>query len=198
MEDYTVGMTGTEKAPLPAPGTPASAALAALSGGMPSMVFGAPAPGPGRSLGELSRVLMLLNMVKPEELGGMSADEFSDILLDVREECAKYGKVLKVVVPRPPADGQAAPEAAKLPAEDGDGLLALTCARHDVLAHEGICADGRFGKGVGRIFVLFDSLSGAQAAQAVLHGRSFNENRVEATYYKEELFNAGTLDAPLP
>jgi splicing factor U2AF subunit len=46
-----------------------------------------------------SRVLILLNMVTGDDL--MDADEYDDILQDVKEECDKYGKVLDLQIPRP-------------------------------------------------------------------------------------------------
>lgn len=47
---------------------------------------------------ELSSVLLFLNMVTPEELE--DDEEFEDILLDVKEECEKYGEILEIKVPR--------------------------------------------------------------------------------------------------
>ena len=46
-----------------------------------------------------SRVLLLLNMVTGDDL--MDADEYDDILQDVKDECDKFGKVLDMQVPRP-------------------------------------------------------------------------------------------------
>ena len=46
-----------------------------------------------------SRVLLLLNMVTGDDL--MDADEYDDILQDVKEECDRYGKVLDLQIPRP-------------------------------------------------------------------------------------------------
>ena len=47
----------------------------------------------------LSRVLVLLNMVTGDDL--MDADEYDDILQDVKEECDRFGKVLDLQIPRP-------------------------------------------------------------------------------------------------
>jgi len=46
-----------------------------------------------------SRVLLLLNIVTGEDL--MDADEYDDILQDVKEECDRFGKVLDLQIPRP-------------------------------------------------------------------------------------------------
>jgi len=49
--------------------------------------------------GDPTEVLCMLNMVLPEEL--TEDDEYEDILEDIREECAKYGTVKSVEIPRP-------------------------------------------------------------------------------------------------
>jgi splicing factor U2AF subunit len=46
-----------------------------------------------------SHVLLLLNMVTGDDL--MDADEYDDILQDVKEECDRFGKVLDLQIPRP-------------------------------------------------------------------------------------------------
>jgi len=52
-----------------------------------------------------TRVLVLSNMVTPEEL--VDDEEFEDIVADVRNECAKFGTVKAVVIPRgPPGVGK--------------------------------------------------------------------------------------------
>jgi len=49
--------------------------------------------------GTPTEVLCLLNMVMAEEL--TDEEEYDDILEDIREECAKYGTVKSVEIPRP-------------------------------------------------------------------------------------------------
>ncbi|KAI7118815.1 hypothetical protein KC352_g33471 [Hortaea werneckii] len=48
---------------------------------------------------EAGRVICLMNMITPEEL--MDANEADEILDDVKDECAKYGTMLDVKMPRP-------------------------------------------------------------------------------------------------
>ncbi|KAI6792329.1 hypothetical protein KC363_g6388 [Hortaea werneckii] len=48
---------------------------------------------------EAGRVICLMNMITPEEL--MDANEADEILDDVKDECAKYGNMLDVKMPRP-------------------------------------------------------------------------------------------------
>ena len=45
-----------------------------------------------------TNVVLLKNMVTLEELRDDS--EYQDIMLDVKDECSKFGPVLKVVIPR--------------------------------------------------------------------------------------------------
>mmetsp|Transcript_16058 Transcript_16058/g.28845 ORF Transcript_16058/g.28845 Transcript_16058/m.28845 type:complete len:428 (+) Transcript_16058:1-1284(+) len=46
-----------------------------------------------------TNVLVLLNMVTREEL--KDAEEYNDILVDIEEECNKFGTLKKVLIPRP-------------------------------------------------------------------------------------------------
>lgn len=50
-----------------------------------------------------SRILKLLNMVSRDDLS--SNEEYNDILLDIREECRLFGKLLRIFVPRPSWSG---------------------------------------------------------------------------------------------
>merc|ERR1719223_581886 len=49
-----------------------------------------------------TNVLSLLNMVEPDEL--RDDEEYEDILVDIREECQKYGKINSIEIPRPRDD----------------------------------------------------------------------------------------------
>ncbi|XP_030566464.1 splicing factor U2AF 50 kDa subunit [Drosophila novamexicana] len=49
-----------------------------------------------------TEVLCLLNMVLPSEL--LDNDEYEDIRTDIKQECAKYGKVKSLKIPRPIGD----------------------------------------------------------------------------------------------
>lgn len=84
------GATGSNTMPLgqyghAAPGAPPLPTEAPVS-------FGAP-----------SRVVCLENMVLPEEL--MTDTDYREILEDITSECGKYGALVQVVIPRPPAPG---------------------------------------------------------------------------------------------
>lgn len=70
---------------------PSHAALQAITMaglGIPSIPLGTP-----------SRVVILLNMVTPEELE--DEEEYADIVDDIKSECERFGRVISIVVPRP-------------------------------------------------------------------------------------------------
>lgn len=50
-------------------------------------------------LGTPSRVVVLLNMVTPEELE--DEEEYADIVDDIKSECERFGRVVSIVLPRP-------------------------------------------------------------------------------------------------
>ena len=51
-------------------------------------------------------------VVNPDELS--NDEDYEEILEDMREECAKYGSLTNVVIPRPPAPGATAPGVGKV------------------------------------------------------------------------------------
>ena len=53
---------------------------------------------PPRDVMQPTRVLLLLNCVAPHELE--DEEEYEATLEDLRDECQKYGKVLRLVTPR--------------------------------------------------------------------------------------------------
>ncbi|DBA04481.1 TPA: hypothetical protein N0F65_010077 [Lagenidium giganteum] len=54
---------------------------------------------PSIPLGNPSRVVVLLNMVTPEELE--DDEEYNDIVDDIKSECERFGQVNSIVLPRP-------------------------------------------------------------------------------------------------
>lgn len=111
-----------------------------------------------------TEVLVLVNMVTEEEL--KVDEDFEDIVVDVREECEKYGELLEVVIPRPSGDGP-------------DNKLS-----------GGRDSGPRIGIAVGRIFARFATVEGCVQAKLALDGRTFNSNRVTASFYDLAKFQA--------
>lgn len=106
-----------------------------------------------------ARILLMLNMVVPEEL--IDDGEYADILEDVKEECGKYGPVDDLRIPRP---------VKKDKAKWGETSLdPLAAQRIDEAA------------GVGRVYVKFSDSEGAKRALKALAGRSFAGRSIIAT-----------------
>ncbi|KAI8996555.1 hypothetical protein BD414DRAFT_505936 [Trametes punicea] len=132
------------------------------------------------------RILLMLNMVVPEELADDS--EYADIYEDVKEECEKYGTVEDLRIPRPVKKDNKAKWG-----ESGRDA-ALAAQRADEAA------------GVGRVYVKYHEPRAAAAALKALAGRSFAGRSIIATLLADDanttpplnLIFAPQPDAPPP
>lgn len=126
-------------------------------------------PKPILPAGDLSqsdaRILLMLNMVTPEDLH--DDQEYADIFEDIKEECSNFGAVEDLRIPRPvkrdkmrwaPGDQQAQTDA------------------H--LQEEAM--------GVGRVYVKFRNVDAAKMALKSLAGRSFAGRSIIATLLAED------------
>ena len=86
---------------------PAPNPHAALFQGLQGLAQGAPGTGLAQAPQgpPPSRAIALENMLTVEDVAG---DEYDDIVLDIKEECEKFGQVLKVDIPKPPPGGATA------------------------------------------------------------------------------------------
>jgi splicing factor U2AF subunit len=144
-------------------------ALALLGPGLggpaprPIMPAGDPAAGPDAG----ARILMMLNMVTPEDLADDT--EYGDLLDDVRDECAKFGPLVELRIPRPVRRDRA---------RWGPGgppqMSAVEAQRADEAA------------GVGRVYVRYEDPSGAAGALQALAGRSFGGRSIIATLLADD------------
>lgn len=145
----------------PAPGAPAAPSAttdtAPAAPTAASTVDAAPTP-----------VLLLEQMVSPSDLTDDS--EFDDLLLDIQEECEKFGRVRRLVIPRPLITTSSASTTNSAPSTDSGPRVADDA-------------------GVGRIFVEFETTSSAVDARQKLHGRRFNASTVVATFYDQDKFD---------
>ncbi|OJT01877.1 Splicing factor U2AF 65 kDa subunit [Trametes pubescens] len=130
------------------------------------------------------RILLMLNMVVPEELS--DDQEYGDLYEDVKEECEKYGTVEDLRIPRP---------VKKDKAKWGEGReSAIAAQRADEAA------------GVGRVYVKFHDPRAAASALKALAGRSFAGRSIIATLLTDDanttpplnLIFAPQPDAPPP
>jgi len=81
-------------------------------------------------------------MVKPSDLE--DAQEYDDVVADIREECSSYGNLMRIVVPK-----MGEPNA-------------------------------------GKVYLEYAEMEHAQAAQGALNGRSFDSNKIQATFCEED------------
>lgn len=85
----------------PSPAPAAAPSMAALAGGSmhpyAALLTGSSAA--AAPLGPATKVLKLSNMVVAEEL--RDDNEYEEIVMDIKEECGKYGQVVSLKVPRP-------------------------------------------------------------------------------------------------
>lgn len=100
-----------------------------------------------------SRVMLLLNMVTPEELY-VDAD-YNDIVEDINDECGKYGEVEGVRIPRP------VPKSKKWEPSDSAAATIEKNRKADEKA------------GVGRVYVMYRDIASTAEAMKAIGGRQF-------------------------
>jgi splicing factor U2AF subunit len=140
-----------------------------------------PAGDPNADTDAGARILMMLNMVTPEDLSDDA--EYGDIYEDVREECGKFGAILDLRVPRPQKRDRAKW------GEQGTQISAADAQRADEAA------------GVGRVYVKFEDPRSAQSALQALAGRSFGGRSIIATLLADDSNTTpplGIIFAPQP
>lgn len=124
-----------------------------------------------------SRVMLMLNMVTTDEL--YDDQEYSDILEDVRDECQKYGEVEGVRIPRP------VPKTTKWESSDS---AAQTAEKNRKINEE---------NGVGRVYIMYDTVQSARKAMKALGGRQFAGRTILVAAVTEEEF-LGPAPPPPP
>eukprot|EP00808_Paulinella_micropora_P011357 g46976.t1 len=107
-----------------------------------------------------SHVLVLYNMVTKEEL--QDEQEYKDIVLDVQEECGRYGTVVSLAVPR-------------------GGIPAGTTPKTNPAR----------GKNVGKVYVEFSSVAEAQKAAKAINGRQFSSRTIMTSFLPEVQYQTG-------
>lgn len=131
-----------------------------------------------------ARILLMLNMVTTEDL--VDDADYGDLYEDVKDECANYGTVEDLRIPRP---------VKKDKAKWGEaGITAQDAARLDEAS------------GVGRVYVKYAAPESASQALNALAGRSFAGRSIIATLLSEDsqttpplnLIFAPQPDAPPP
>ena len=119
----------------------------------------------GEDHSEDARILLMLNMVVPEDLG--DDQEYADIYEDIKDECGNYGAVEDLRIPRPIKKDKAK-------WGDSGAESALNAQRADEAA------------GVGRVYVKYRDALSAKGALKALAGRSFAGRSIIATLLTED------------
>lgn len=155
----SIGAKGIGGGMIPNPNIPADAFPTVPQ---PIMPAGDPTAQPADA-----RILLMLNMVTPEDLS--NDQEYEDIVADIREECQGFGSVEDIRVPRPVKKDKS-----KWAPGEGGAQAAADAVRADEAA------------GVGRVYVKFyDGESAAKALNA-LAGRSFAGRSIIATLLSDD------------
>ncbi|KZT59875.1 hypothetical protein CALCODRAFT_493131 [Calocera cornea HHB12733] len=133
---------------------------------MPNMPGMMPPPRPAilpvDSTNPPSPILLLLNMVTPEEL--IQDNDYEDIFEDIKEEMGRYGQVVNLKIPRPQKKSWV-PSSTSEPVKSDVEL------------------------GVGRVYVKFAATDSASAALNAVAGRQFSGRSIIATYVQEDPFD---------
>ena len=162
--------------PMIPPPNPATTTTTAASLGLPSMIPSTqpavPPTTPATMTGTLTmnggtgRVLVLHNMVQPEDLA--SDSEYESLVEEVREECAKFGTLLALEIPR----------------QASSTLLGDDSNTNNKTIQP---------SAVGKIFLHYTTVEQAARAKGELHGRQFGPAVVKVTTYPEADFAARIL-----
>jgi len=155
LANYSVPL-GAEEAKSPAGSSNNGSSVIPPNLGPSLPLTGVPLLGPLIPL-KTTKVVMLSNILEVEDL--VDDSEYEDIVLDMKDECGKFGALEEVVIPRPNKDPK-----------------------------QGELENERVTKGVGKVFLRYQTTEAAEAAVRGLHGRSFNDKRVEATFFAEDKF----------
>ena len=129
-----------------------------------------------------SRILLMLNMVTPEDL--VDDQEYADIFEDIKEECSNFGEVEDLRIPRPVKKDKSR----WAPGESGQQSQ-IDAQRQDEAA------------GVGRVYVKFVEPDSAAMALKSLAGRSFAGRSIIATLLNDDSQTTPPLNlifAPAP
>ncbi|WVQ63700.1 uncharacterized protein L199_001853 [Kwoniella botswanensis] len=128
--------------------------------------------------GPATRVMLLLNMVTPEEL--YSDEDYQEILEDINDECSKYGEVEGVRIPRPtPKNKKWAP---------GDSA-AVSAEKNRQIDEE---------NGVGRVYVMYRNVDDTTKAMKAIGGRQFGGRTILVANVPEEEFLGPAPPPPPP
>ncbi len=127
--------------------------------------------------GEPTRCMQMLNMVTPHEL--TDDQEYAEIVEDIRDECARFGAVVDVRIPRPQRESKASAASAWKRASDADAQAGKEQERDEA-------GNVKEREGVGRVYVRFEEVGQCETALKAIAGRQFGGRVVIAAYLAED------------
>lgn len=145
-------------------------ATGANAGALGSRGGGLPLPAGGEGAGDPTQCMTMLNMVTPQEL--VDDVEYGEIVEDIREECAKYGHVADVRIPRPVAQSKGSSAQAWKQTADAEAKTES--------------GEQKEREGVGRVYVRFAEVQQCEEALRAIAGRQFGGRTVVAAFLREE------------
>jgi len=117
-----------------------------------------------------SNVVQVMNMFSREEI--YNDDMFTDVYLDVTEECSRYGELLEVTIPRPYMDER---------------------FRDRGMADDDLPDPSTDPPGVGRVFLKYGDIKEAERALHALGGRKYNGRTVITSFFDPMRLQSGRL-----
>eukprot|EP01125_Pyxidicula_operculata_P019620 TRINITY_DN7121_c1_g1_i4.p1 TRINITY_DN7121_c1_g1~~TRINITY_DN7121_c1_g1_i4.p1 ORF type:complete len:253 (-),score=70.48 TRINITY_DN7121_c1_g1_i4:26-784(-) len=138
-----------------------------------------------------TRVLVLMNIINMYDFPGEHEEaEYQELIEDITEECARYGNVVKVLIPRP------LHKLSHHTVEHFDGNNWVDDDNNeDDDSEEQRREDERTSPpGFGKVYVEYEKIEHAKRAQTALGGRRYDGRMVITTYLDEEKWAAGDLE----
>lgn len=139
-----------------------------------------------------SRVLLLLNMVTPEDL--TDDQEYREIVEDITAECSKFGAIDQILIPRPDPSTVSSGGAG---IGSGAMIIAGPTGNSANYGSTNAVATSKPGAktpesmGVGKVYVKFKKVGPCREAYTSLGGRKFSDRTVISSFFPEESFNLG-------
>jgi len=127
-----------------------------------------------------TRILVLMNIINLSDFPGDNEEsEYQEFIEDITEECARYGKVNRIFVPRPTTK-QKNHTVEHFDGNDWDDVDDV-----DEMDEEESVEDPP-PPGFGKVFVEYEKIEHAKRAQTALSGRRYDGRMVITSFHPEE------------
>jgi len=135
-----------------------------------------------------TKVLVLMNIINLSDFpGDMEEGEYLEFIDDITEECERYGKVMKILVPRPTTKQK------NHTVEHFDGNdVDFDIVDDDVDEEES--EEEPAPPGFGKVFVEYEKVEHAKRAQTALSGRRYDGRMVITSFHPDEKWEIQILE----